>query len=220
MSLRVPATYCARVLAIDHVIVTVEDLDAAADRYFEQWGLASVAGGRHPGHGTGNRIVPLGGSYIELMAVIDRDEAMSSPIGSWVERRLRGRGESPAALCLRTDDIDGAARRTGHEPLAMSRTRPDGVKLTWRLVALDAALNEGLPFFIQWLVHDADHPGRGVVEHRCAATGIDWVELGGDKDRLAGWLGQHALSLPHVEGAPGPHRVAVAVANGEPIVIG
>ena len=208
------------VLAIDHVIILVEDLDAAARRYDEQKGLASVPGGRHPGHGTGNRIVPLGSSYIELMAVVDRVEAASSPLGSWAQRRLVDGGDVPAALCLRTDDIEGAARRTGHESLLMHRTRPDGVRLEWRLVALDAALSEGLPFFIHWFVDDVDHPGRVLVEHRCAAVGIDWVELGGEKDRLASWLGQHELPLRHVEGAPGPHRMAVATANGESIVIG
>jgi len=207
-------------LAIDHVIVVVEDLDAAARQYYEQQGLASVPGGRHPGHGTANRIVPLGSSYIELMAVVDRVEADCSPLGSWVERRLVEVGDSPAALCLRTDDIDGAARLTGRKPLLMHRTRPDGVQLQWRLVGLDAALNEGLPFFIQWLVDDVDHPGQALVEHRCAAVGIDWVEVGGDQDRLARWLGQHELLLRHVDGAAGPHRVAVAVANGESIVIG
>ena len=75
-------------LAIDHVIILVEDLDAAARRYYKQQGLASVPGGRHPGHGTANRIVPLGSSYIELMAVVERIEADSSPLGSWVKRRL------------------------------------------------------------------------------------------------------------------------------------
>jgi len=207
------------VLAVDHVIVVVADLDAAA-RAYEQRGLVSVAGGRHPGHGTGNRIVPLGGSYIELMAVVDRDEAASSPLGSWVERRLADVGQSPAALCLRTDDIDDAARRTKREPVRMRRTRPDGRTLEWRLVALDAALSSGLPFFIQWLGKDADHPGRASVEHHCATVGIDWVELGGDEDRLASWLGPHDLPLRHVDGPPGPLRVAVAVADGEPIVIG
>ena len=206
-------------LAIDHVIVVVADLDAAAHRYHDRWGLASVAGGSHAGHGTGNRIVPLGGSYIELMAVVDRDEAAASPLGSWVERRLAAAGESPAALCLRTDDIEGAARLTGREPLPMSRTRPDGVTLQWRLVALEAALTEGLPFFIQWLVDDADHPGRALSEHCGAAIGIDWVELGGDPDRLASWLGPHELPLRHVPGAPGPHRMAVTIADGEPLVI-
>ena len=102
----------------------------------------------------------------------------------------------------------------------MSRTRPDGVELAWDLVALDAALTDGLPFFIEWHVDDVDHPGRTVVERRCAAVGIDWVELGGDQARLASWLGHHELPVRHVEGAPGPHRVAVALANGESIVIG
>jgi hypothetical protein len=207
-------------LAIDHVIVIVDDLDAAARRYYEQKGLASVSGGRHPGHGTANRIVPLGSSYIELLAVVDRVEADSSPLGSWVERRLVDGGDLPAALCLRTDDIEGATRLTGRKPLPMRRTRPDGVQLECRLVALDAALNEGLPFFIQWLVDDVDHPGRVLVDHHCAAVGIDWVELGGDKDRLERWLGQHELPLRRVEGAAGPHRVAVAIANGASIVIG
>ena len=99
-------------LAIDHVIVIVEDLDAAARRYYEQTGLASVSGGRHPGHGTANRIVPLGSSYIELMAVVDRVEADSSPLGSWVERRLRRRSA-----------ID--PRRCACAPTT-SRARPDG----------------------------------------------------------------------------------------------
>ncbi len=158
-------------LAVDHVIVVVEDLETAARRYDDELGLASVAGGRHVGHGTGNRIVPLGSSYIELMAVVDRDEAATSPVGSWVQRRLAEVGEGPGALCLRTDDIDAVARRTGHQPLAMSRTRPDGVQLDWHLVAHDAAFGEGLPFFIQWHVDDADHPGAARVEHRVAAVG-------------------------------------------------
>jgi hypothetical protein len=113
------------VLALDHVIVMVQDLDAAARRCYEATGLASVAGGRHPGHGTGNRIVPLGGSYIE--------------------RTRRSR------LC-------GGRHRLGR-----------------------------------------DRRRRG---------------------QLSSWLGHHELPLRHIGGVPGPHRVAVAIADGEPIVIG
>jgi Glyoxalase-like domain len=210
----------SRVLALDHVIVTVHELDAAARRYHEEHGVASLPGGRHAGHGTGNRIVPLGASYIELMAVVDGDEAAASPVGSWVKRRLAEVGEAPAAVCLRTDDIDATARRTGYASQPMSRIRPDGVELAWELVALDAAFSEGLPFFIQWHVDDADHPGRALVEHRRPPVGIDWVELGGDRDRLASWLGQQELPLRHVEGAPGPHRLAIALADGETALIG
>jgi hypothetical protein len=163
--------------------------------------------------------VPLGDSYIELMAVVDRDEAASSPLGSWLDRRLATVGEAPALLCLRTDDLDATAQRTGRTPIAMSRRRPDGVELTWHLVGLDVAVAEGLPFFIQWHVADVDHPGRALVEHRVPAVGIEWVELGGDPDRLASWLGPHQLPVRHVDGAPGPHRLAVAVAGGEPIIV-
>jgi hypothetical protein len=208
------------VLAVDHVIVVVPDLDAAARQYRDQYGLASIRGGRHGGHGTGNRIVPLGTSYIELMAVIDRYEAGSSPIGSWAERRLVEVGQGPAALCLRTDDIEATGRPLGSTPVRMSRMRPDGVELEWHLAGLDAALAEGLPFFIQWNVDAVDHPGRALVEHASPVTGIDWVELGGDGHRLASWLGHHELALRLVEDGPGPQRMAVGVANGRPIVIG
>ena len=207
-------------LAVDHVIVVVDDLEATARRYEDEFGLASVAGGRHAGHGTGNRIVPLGADYIELMAVVDADEAAASPLGTWVQRRLVEVGEAPAALCLRTDDIDAVARKIGRPPLAMSRTRPDGVELAWHLAGLDAAFADGLPFFIQWHVDAADHPGRQPVEHRAAVSGIEWVELGGDRDRLGAWLGEPDLPLRHVDGAPGPHRVAISVLGAEPIVLG
>jgi Glyoxalase-like domain len=102
----------------------------------------------------------------------------------------------------------------------MSRTRPDGVELHWDFVGVEAAFRDGLPFFIQWHVDDADHPGRTRVEHRGAPAGIAWVELGGDETRLAGWLGPHELPLRHVDGRPGQMRVAVAQDGDEPIVIG
>ena len=65
----------------------------------------------------------------------------------------------------------------------MSRTRPDGVRLDWHLVAIDAAFGEGLPFFIQWHIDDADHPGRAPVEHRVppsASTGSSSAEIRSD----------------------------------------
>ena len=206
-------------LAVDHVIVAVEDLDAAARHYEDEYGLASLVGGRHPGHGTGNRIVPLGDSYIELMALVDRHEAAASPLGSWLARRLVQVGEGPAGLCVRTDDLVAAARRTGNDPLRMSRTRPDGVELAWRLVAIDGGLTHGLPFFIEWKVDDVDHPGRQQVGHRRPPAGIDWVEFGGDQEQLAAWLGAHDLPLRPVDGAPGPHRIGLAMADGEPVII-
>ena len=91
-------------LEFDHVIFAVRDFDDFAGRLRSDHGLGSAPGGAHPGHGTGNRIVPLGADYIELMSVVDAEEAAASPLGRWVTERVAS-GEGPAALCLRSDDI-------------------------------------------------------------------------------------------------------------------
>jgi len=58
------------VLQIDHVVYAVGDLDAAATRVREEFGLASVPGGVHPQWGTGNRIIPLGdGRTLTILGV-------------------------------------------------------------------------------------------------------------------------------------------------------
>src|SRR6476469_4083347 len=53
-------------------MIAVTDLDAAGREFEARHRLASVAGGRHPGWGTANRIVPLGDAYLELVAIVDR----------------------------------------------------------------------------------------------------------------------------------------------------
>ena len=66
-----------RAVRIDHIIYATTDLDAAAARVESVLGLSAVQGGRHEDHGTHNRIVSLGGGYLELMAIADPQEAAS-----------------------------------------------------------------------------------------------------------------------------------------------
>ena len=68
-------------MRIDHVIYATRDLDDAAGRIERELGLVSLPGGRHEGLGTQNRIVPLGGGYLELLAVADLPEATASDFG-------------------------------------------------------------------------------------------------------------------------------------------
>jgi len=207
------------VLAIDHLIVTVADLDTAARRLQQRYGLASRSGGRHPGHGTGNRIIPLGADYLELMAVVDAAEAAASPLGRWVAARTR-HGDAPAALCLRTDDISGVAARLGEPPQAMSRLRPDGRRLSWRLAGLEAALSrEAMPFFIQWDVAPDEHPGREPASHTVHPAGIAWVEVGVRPEALDARLGPNDLDLRPVPGSPGPGRFGIALAPNQVIIV-
>lgn len=60
---------------IDHIIIGAKDLKAAADYFYEEYGLASYVGGKHQGWGTENIIVPLGEGYLEIAAVFDEQLA-------------------------------------------------------------------------------------------------------------------------------------------------
>ena len=97
----------AAVMELDHVLIAVSDLEAAAREVEQRHGLVSVEGGRHQGLGTTNAIVPLGDTYLELVAVVDEAEAAQSGFGSWVA------GWQPSARllgwCVRTDDLDSVA---------------------------------------------------------------------------------------------------------------
>lgn len=200
-------------IRLDHVLVMVDELDAAGDEFRARYGLASLEGGRHTGLGTGNRIVPLGPDYVELMAVVDPEEAS----GSELARMVTDLVESSAlgALCLRTDDIDGAAARLGSQPLPMQRRRPDGGVLSWRLAGLEHTLEDpSLPFFIQWDVGPEDLPGAAPLDHPARPSGLAWVELCGDPQKIQERVGAD-LDIRVVEaGDGGVTAFGIATADG------
>jgi hypothetical protein len=199
---------------IDHVVRGVGDLDAAGRRLDEEFGLASVAGGRHPAWGTGNRIVPLGRDYIELLGVVDEGQAAASPVGRGVREAVAG-GDRWLCWCVATDDLDETADRLGLEVDRGSRLRPDGTMIRWRSAGFPFALGNGaLPFFIAWEVSPTHHPGRAEAPHRAEPLGISWVEVG-DDPRLAQWLGDGEIPVRAVDGAKGLLAVGLTTAAGE-----
>ena len=205
-------------IEFDHVLIAVRDLDAAAVAFEERYGLASVSGGRHTGLGTGNRIIPLGPSYLELIAVVDEAEAASSPLAQWVTR-LSADGDGLAGLCLRTDDIDTVAERLGTFALPMERARPDGGVLKWRLAGLPETLADpALPFFIQWDVSLEDMPGNAAVSHRIRPTDIEWVEIACDEDSLRRRVGTDDLDVRVVDGEPGLRAVGIGTTEGTLVI--
>lgn len=203
-------------LALDHVVLAVRDLDQAGDRLFQEHGLASVPGGEHQGVGTANRIVPLGDTYLELMGVTDGDVAANTPFGARLLRFLEA-GERPMAWAVATTDIDDVARRIGAGVRPSARKRPDGVVLEWRLAGIEDALaDRQLPFFIQWDCPPSEHPGRTLVDHAVAVTGIAELELTGNATDILDRLNGEELPLRVVAGdAPGPRTVTIATADGE-----
>lgn len=201
-------------IAIDHIVFPVRNLEAAAERLLASTGLASVEGGRHLGHGTANAITPLGSAYLELVAVVDPVEAASSRWGSWVAEQA-GEGMRPAAWCLRTADVAATAERNSTAVTPMERRLPSGDRLAWRLTGLEAAISgTRRPFFIQWEVRADLLPGAAAAPHRRPPTGIGWVEVGEDP-ALDAWLGAHGLDIRVTGSSPGIRRIGIATGGGE-----
>jgi hypothetical protein len=204
-------------LWIDHAIYAVGDLDASGEQIYEREGLASVPGGRHEGWGTANRIVPLGDSYLELIAVVDADEAEGSHFGRAVQKAL-AEDEPLVGWVLATDDIDAVAGRLDLEVESKSRDREDGSTLSWRLAGLEAAMESRVfPFFVGWEGPPEQHPGAADAKHDADPEGIAWMEVTtDDKERLREWLGDFDdPRLRITEGDPGVSAVAIATAGGE-----
>jgi glyoxalase-like protein len=202
-------------MQIDHVVYGVQDLEAAGSRVKQELGLDSAPGGRHPGWGTGNRIVPLGESYIELLAAVDRAEAAQDPLGQALLVAV-AEGDRFLGWCVSTDDIQGVAARLGLPVSVGTRERPDGTVLRWRTAGLDGAIAEpSLPFFITWDVPQELHPGRTAVNHVVRPEGIAWLEVGGDAVRLNEWLEGSRLPVRVVGGPPGVLAAGIATQSGE-----
>ena len=207
-------------LSIDHVVLAVGDLDDAGERLRAEHGLSSVPGGLHPGWGTGNRIVPLGDDYVELISVVDPDVGRATPLGRALLELTDDGDDRWFAVCLADTDLEATAARLGLRVEPGSRTRPDGTEIFWRGAGVDDDLRAGwLPFFIAWDSPPELHPGRGAASHDAGVTGIAGIDLAGDPTSLREWLGPHGDGLPLrvVDGDRGVRTVELATDRGETI---
>lgn len=212
-------------VVVDHVLVAVRDLAGAALRFEREYGLRALPGGRHPGGGTANMIVPLRSAYLELIAVVDAAEAARTP-GSRRVTRAVAEGRTFATWAVRTDDLDAlraslqAAGPPLGEPAAGARERPDGVTLRWRTQDLVPPGEPSvLPFVIEWRVPPGMHPAEAAVGHPCGARGIRAIRLG-DPDpaaasgRLRALLGDGLPVVVEPAGASGVVAVELDVPGG------
>jgi hypothetical protein len=138
----------------------------------------------------------LGGGYLEVLAVEDRDEAAASPIG----RAVAGAPDGLFGWAVAVADVPAHAQRLG---LPVTTIERDG--LTARLAGVAEAMAEPwLPFFIERDAGIADPGAEG------DAGGIAWLELAGDPERLGAWLDGAQLPLRYAAvGAAGPRAVGL-----------
>jgi hypothetical protein len=209
----------------DHLVIAARDLDVACER-FRALGFEVRHGGEHPGQGTHNAIIRFGLDYIELLAIRDEVEAHSGGLsGTALVEYLQGHEWGMAGYALATDDIEGDAARLKASgvsvvgPFAMSRQRPDGSTLAWRLLIPGGTpWRRPWPFLIQWETPDSE---RLTVEqpgaHANGVTGVVGVLVTVSDLASATNLYERAVGLPRHPTA-GLERFGAVFSVGRTIV--
>lgn len=139
--------------AIDHIIIGVRDLEAAAARFAQNLGLLPGGGGIHPSRGTANRIIVIGDTYLELIAVRVPAEAQQS----MVERLAKGEGYLNVVLA--SDNIEAEGKAMRERGVSIIGPTPgelrshDGRSRAWSRIDVEQPfLAQHYPFLIQ---HDS-----------------------------------------------------------------
>ncbi len=94
-------------IALDHIIIGVGNLEQATEIFAENLGLLASGGGIHPTGGTTNRIIVIGDTYLELIAVHEPAEAQQSML----DRLAKGDGYLNFVLTSNDIEADSAAMR-------------------------------------------------------------------------------------------------------------
>ncbi|MEU1181050.1 VOC family protein [Streptomyces sp. NPDC005820] len=170
---------------LDHIVLATPELAATVAEFTRRTGVAPAPGGVHLGHGTRNHLVGLGGgAYLEILGPDPEQPAPAGPRPFGVDGLDRARILTWAITPPDLDATVAAARARGYDPgdvREMSRRRPDGTLLRWRLTDGGRPHPSGLvPFLIDWGA--APHPsasGLPVTPLReLTATAPDPEELG------------------------------------------
>ncbi len=167
--------------AIDHIIIGVNDLEHATTTYSQKLGLTVSGGGVHPTGGTANRIIVIGDTYLELIAVRTPAEAQRSML----DRLAKDEGYLNFAITSNDIKVDSNAMASRGVPIlgptSGSLRAADGRTRGWSRIDIERPdLAQHYPFLIQ---HDSTGEER--------------------RFRLAGWMTppEHPLGIRQVRGA-------------------
>lgn len=135
-------------LSIDHIVISVNDVNAAIETY-RQRGFNAFYGGKHASGLTHNGLVVFDdGSYLELIGLVEPEKADE---GEFYDLVRADKSEGYTGFALISDALEAdiarmrAAGINASDIKAGSRTRTDGEVLKWKMSALDEGRN---PFVI------------------------------------------------------------------------
>ena len=195
----------------DHLVVAIRSLPEGIAEFESLTGIKAGVGGKHPGRGTENALVSLGGGrYVEIIApqagatLSPRDEAMRQldhlKVINWavsvsdVEEGLKALRAGGFAVQL---------------PQPGSRVTPSGERLEWTTFGLADPSLPLAPFFIRWSP-GTKHPST-TAPGGCTLAGLTVQDAA--SDRLAAAL--NALGVGGVTYAKGPMRIEARLTCGD-----
>lgn len=151
---------------LDHLVYATPHLDRSVGELEALLGVRAAYGGAHPGWGTRNALLGLGpGAYLE---VIGPDPDQPDPLRSrpfLIDDLSEGRLVTWAYRHPELEGTRSELSRLGFHlgPVhAMSRERPDGRVLAWRLTLPETLPGGGVvPFLIDWGA--TPHPSTSAV---------------------------------------------------------
>lgn len=174
---------------LDHFVLCVRDLDAAAE-FYRRLGFTVGAKNRHP-WGTENHIVQTPGTFLEILGVAqDAAIADAAPgeksFGAFARDYLGGR-EGFAMLVLESRDAQGdkaAFAKAGigdYEtfPFAREGRKPDGtpVKVAFELAFADDRHAPGIFFFACEQKYPENFWNAAMQQHANGATGFPGIVM-------------------------------------------
>ncbi len=199
-------------MRLDHLSFAAgpDGLASTAQRIGGLLGKDFVDGGVHPRFGTRNMILPLaGGTYLEIVEVLDHPASDKAPFGQAVRARS-ALGGGWLGWVVAVKDITVVEQRLGREAVIGSRHRPDGTELRWRQIGVNGLIADPqLPFFIQWDTPSELHPSADADP----AFSLACLEIAGDPLRVSEWLGET------VEAPLEDVKVDWAAPNGTPGIV-
>ena len=202
---------------LDHILWAAPDLGAGEKIIGSLTGVAPARGGSHPGLGTRNSLMGLNsGIYLEIISP-DPAQELEGNRGGRIAALPR---PGIMTFAIRSDDLDtlsAAARREGlslQGPVAMSRDRPDGVRLDWTILYLeDSRFGEAIPFVIDWGA--SPHPSESVPAG-CQLR--SFAVLHPNADELARLYAALDIPVPVKRGAYPGFIAELATPNGDVVL--
>ncbi len=148
-------------MKLDHIMYAASDLQAGISEIEKLTGVAAVYGGAHPGNGTCNALLSLGDAqYLEIIAP-DPDQALEGTLGQELFDHQFSGIRTWAVAVEGFDKLKTELEQFGYQSsvIKMSRTRPDGVVLSWQIMRVSGhPFGLYMPFFIDWL--QSPHPAH------------------------------------------------------------